>query len=617
MHICPISSLHAKKYPRDIIYIPSVIFAYALILNKKADFSRYPNTNGLSDKDMASVMTFFLRTRAIVAAITVILFSGAVVCNAASNVSEKGEEKPLLSGRLQGQTGGTLVLELNGTEKLLLTKDGSFTFKTHLAAGEKYSVKIIRPPVNHRCEVKNGEGSVEQVMKDSLAVNCQVTGSWFHPVSLADKLSPAGRDAQTPVVAMDNQGNAIVVWSQYDGNNWRIFKSEYRGNKWLRPATLQDPVSPVGGNAKKPKVAMASNGDVVIVWQQLVSNKISYIMVAEKRQGKWRLPKSIKEHVSYGTNYAWEPEIAMDDGGNTIIVWDQAFKDGRYAVYKSEYRNGAWHHPSSSKDYINVHDGGDGLRPRVVMNNRGDALITWEQDPGGQSRIYKSEYRDGAWHHPADINDYVSSGIKGGRAYNAIPAIDDNRRAVIAWQQTSNSGTRIYKSEYNRGFWHHPTSVADAISPTGRTNASLNSVAMDNKGNLAIIWKLHEKRNQALYLSEFRDGLWRNPLKDDFFVGSKRSFMFRAFGTAALSDSGKAVVAWDQRDDDNISRVFVGEYDNGAWYMPGKQISLGDTLAGNVAVAASKNGSCVVVWLQFDGESNQIYKSEFRVLKKK
>jgi len=50
--------------------------------------------------------------------------------------------------------------------------------------------------------------------------------AWHHPISLSDNISPDGQNASVPQVAMDNNGNAIIAWKQYDGTYYQIFKSE-------------------------------------------------------------------------------------------------------------------------------------------------------------------------------------------------------------------------------------------------------------------------------------------------------------------------------------------------------------------------------------------------------
>ena len=68
---------------------------------------------------------------------------------------------------------------------------------------------------------------------------------------------------------MDDNGNALIVWAQYDGSGIRqVFKSEYRDGSWTHPADLSDNISPEGEHAVQPQVAMDNNGNAIIVWYQ-------------------------------------------------------------------------------------------------------------------------------------------------------------------------------------------------------------------------------------------------------------------------------------------------------------------------------------------------------------
>lgn len=54
-------------------------------------------------------------------------------------------------------------------------------------------------------------------------------GSWTHPSGLSDNISPNTESVEYPHVAVDSYGNTIIVWEQYDGVTYRIYKSEYTG----------------------------------------------------------------------------------------------------------------------------------------------------------------------------------------------------------------------------------------------------------------------------------------------------------------------------------------------------------------------------------------------------
>ena len=92
--------------------------------------------------------------------------------------------------------------------------------------------------------------------------------SWSDPASLSDNISPDGTAVHYPQLAKDDNGNALIVWSQSDGSNDQIFRSEYRNGSWSDPASLSDNISPDGQDTYNPQLAKDDNGNAVIVWQQ-------------------------------------------------------------------------------------------------------------------------------------------------------------------------------------------------------------------------------------------------------------------------------------------------------------------------------------------------------------
>lgn len=67
-------------------------------------------------------------------------------------------------------------------------------------------------------------------------------------------------------IAVDASGNAVAVWQQYDGTRWNIWANYYKvGVGWGRAGLVE--VSN-NGNAEYPKVAVDVNGNAVVVWYQ-------------------------------------------------------------------------------------------------------------------------------------------------------------------------------------------------------------------------------------------------------------------------------------------------------------------------------------------------------------
>ncbi len=378
---------------------------------------------------------------------------------------------------------------------------------------------------------------------------------WKHPSGLSDNISPDEQDAWFDFqVAMDDNGNALIVWEQSDGSKWQIFKSEYRDGAWIHPTGPDDNISPdepVKQDARFPQVAMDSNGNALIVWHQ--HDGINWqIFKSEYRDGTWTHPADLDDHISKNGQDAYEPQVAMDGGGNALIVWRQS--DGsNNQIFRSEYRDGAWTHPDGLEDNISPDDQGADS-PRVAMDGDGNALIVWCQVDGSDRQIFKSEYRDGAWTDPAGLDNNISP--DGESVDDPQVAMDNNGNTLIVWRQSDGDNYQVFRSEYRNGVWTHPTGLDDNISPDGQ-DAEEPQAAMDASGNAVIVWEQSDGSTWQIFKSEYRDGAWTGPedLSDNISPDGQEAYPSQA----AMDDSGNAVIVWNQSDGVNW-QIFKSEY---------------------------------------------------------
>lgn len=109
----------------------------------------------------------------------------AVVCSATSHT---------VGGSVSGLTGGTLVLQNNNTDTLLITANGQFTFPTPIATGSSYSVTIQTQPAGQFCTVSNGTGIMGTSNVTNVFVGCSpnqttiTAGSAVIPVNAGNGL---------------------------------------------------------------------------------------------------------------------------------------------------------------------------------------------------------------------------------------------------------------------------------------------------------------------------------------------------------------------------------------------------------------------------------------------
>ena len=385
---------------------------------------------------------------------------------------------------------------------------------------------------------------------------------WRNPSGLADHISPGGKEVYAaPQIAMNSSGDAVIVWLQRDATNTlQIYMSEYRGGAWTHPDGPDDSISPSGGQgAYYPKVAMDSDGNTIIAWSQNDGGDEggdARIYKSEYRGGLWTHPADLSDYISPEDLAVSDPKVAMDDNGNAIIVWT-SWNSGDNRIYMSEYRDETWDHPANSADYVgtppnNIFD------LRIAMDNDGNAVMVWRQWKTGDNnfQIYKSEYRNSAWTHPASLNDNISP--NGKSAYLPQVAMDDNGNALIVWYQSDSTNiNQIFMSEYRDGDWAHPASLSDNISPDGQ-NAFTPMVAMNSNGNALIAWH----QNNQMYKSEYWDGVWIHPagLSDNISPDGALGLDNPPPHAVAMDDGGNAIIGWLQLDGDDDPQIFLSEY---------------------------------------------------------
>lgn len=392
-------------------------------------------------------------------------------------------------------------------------------------------------------------------------------GAWTHPTDLGDNISPDGQDvylagSMVPdfrwkssdlySLAMDNNGNTIIVWAQTDGSNYQIFKSEYRNGSWTHPSGLTDNISPNGQDAQWPQVAMSDDGTAMIVWQQSDGLQTQIFRSTYLGGlGNWAHPSGLSDNISISGQNAFAPKVVMDDSGNAIIVWIQSDGSNNH-VYKSQYRRGIpfsqWSSPANLADHISP-GGGSAVLAQVAMDGSGDAIIAWEQSNGTEGRIYTSEYRSGEWTHPTDLNDTFSFGS----SRNVHAAMSNNGSAVITWEQWFSDNLMIYSSHYLEGAWNsHLSSYPRSISPAD-TNTVLPYVVLNDLGNAIVTWFDYD--TTAIYKGEYRQQTWLHPTGTHDAVSSGQSY----YPQASIDNDGNITLVWMQSTGTE-NHIFKSEY---------------------------------------------------------
>jgi hypothetical protein len=124
----------------------------------------------------------------------------------------------------------------------------------------------------------------------------------------------------SPQLAMDPQGNAFVVWQQFDGRAYGIWAARFsKASGWERLDIIN---SPNLGDSLEPKIGFDAAGNAVAVWRRIDLGLNSVIVRAsyyDARTGWGR-----DETISTGRGVAETLELAVSPSGFATAIWFQS-----------------------------------------------------------------------------------------------------------------------------------------------------------------------------------------------------------------------------------------------------------------------------------------------------
>lgn len=281
-------------------------------------------------------------------------------------------------------------------------------------------------------------------------------------------------NALFPQVAVHAGGDAVAVWHQSE-NIWSNYYSLDLGRWDDAPSLVSDSTS----RAMFPQVTMDADGNAVAVWHQ--TNETSTFSVWSSRYPAntgWGTPQPISTN---NEGDAQHPQVAMDADGNAIAVWHQS--DGtRFDIWFNRYEAAdGW--GTAERIETNHPSEGNAKHPRVAMNAEGKAVAVWEWSYGPSVDVHTSQYTAAAgWSTSERIEANEGGSLK------PKVVLDPAGNAVVVWTQADAGclNDTVWANRYDAasGLW----GAAGPIEACDEANAWLPEVAVDPNGNAVAVW---------------------------------------------------------------------------------------------------------------------------------
>jgi hypothetical protein len=187
-------------------------------------------------------------------------------------------------------------------------------------------------------------------------------GAWSAPQTLS-------QDCRTKGVAIDERGDAIVVWLTEHGPTAMLEAAGRSATgRWTPRAVIaQAPV------IEGPQVGMDARGDAIVVWSEFAPFGARRSMWARIRRAGhgWQAARTIP-HVE-----GYPPSLAVDARGDALVAW----QDQRGIEAVARPADGRWQRSQtvSRSEPSNL---GPKEAPLAALDARGDGLVSWPNDKG-------------------------------------------------------------------------------------------------------------------------------------------------------------------------------------------------------------------------------------------
>ena len=369
-----------------------------------------------------------------------------------------------------------------------------------------------------------------------------------------------GETQYTPVVALNESGDFVVVWTSFyhdlNADVVGVYARVY--DEGGNPVTSEFHVNAyTAGDQANSEVAMDADGNFVIVFNSRYQDGDSDGVILKRYDslGNQIGGETVVNDATNGNQTA--PDIGMDDDGNFVVTWmDESA--GNYDLKAQLFD--AEGIEVGSEFLVNTYTTSAQLSPRVAMTGDGDFVITWQsQDQEGDNSGGVFAQRFDTEGNKLDSEFHVNIESSNGQE-NPDVAIDDQGDFVIAWMDYGLDGD--YGGIYARRYDSRGNDLSSQFQvneyTTGRQE--LPRMAMDADGDFVITWtsKYEDGNNTGVVARQYgRDG---QPLGSEFVVNSYTTNSQRNFGIAMDSDGEFIVTFYSRNQYDQDDGVFAKRY---------------------------------------------------------
>ena len=309
--------------------------------------------------------------------------------------------------------------------------------------GPEFQVNTFTPSAQTDAGVAMNDSGDSVVVWTSVNQDGDLTGVFGQrydalgvPAGLEFQVNTYTTDNQSwPEVTMNDSGDALVVWASLsqDGDHYGIFGQRYDAAGATDGLEFQIN-SFTMGKQTAPAAAIDNNGNAWIVWHSYAQDGDGDGVFGQRYDttGAPVGPEfQVNSYTAGNQSYA---QVTIDDNGNALVAWMSDNQDGDgLGVFGQRYDStGA---PVGPEFQVNSYTAGDQSLTTVTLDDSGNALVAWHSDnQDGDGRGVFAQYYDSLG-TPSGAEFQVNTFTPNDQDFSAV-TMDGNGNALIVWRSS-------------------------------------------------------------------------------------------------------------------------------------------------------------------------------------
>lgn len=395
-----------------------------------------------------------------------------------------------------------------------------------------------------------------------------------------------GANQETPMIAVDNFGNTIVVWTDFRDGNADIYCQRFdsTGSPLNTNFRVNQDVGMMWQG--EPSIAISNHGNFIIAWEDRRDYNSDVYIQRFNPQGI-PLGTNVRVNDNQSTSDQRNADIVILPNQSFVVVWDDWRNDWGdiYAQRFDSLGNPIGNNFRVNDDIYSSTQ----YSPSIVCDTLGNFIIAWQDGRQGNWDIYAQRYNAQgiALGTNFRVNDDVGSTEQTSPSIACIP----NGEFIIVWQDKRQGNDDIYCQRFDA--FGNRIGNNFQVNTDNTSTAQIQPAIAATNNNFIVVWADCRNNNYDIYYQLYNDN--GNPIGVNTKVNDDVTSHTQSEPAVAMYQSNNFIVVW--KDHRNINGdIFCQRYQSNS-------IPVGSNMKINNDIA-SAHQRCS--WISQDGFGNYL-----------